>query len=389
MPKNIVNRVNRNLARRLKEARKEAGLSSRAIADRMPSKLSVSHTTITTYENGTAVPPIDVLAVLADLYKRPLNWFLENRESLSSFRFLNPSSRMKLADMRQYEAQAGKWAEAYFRLSRSLGSLHRQGNKIELAHDATPQSLAETVRHKLNLDDNQPIPNIVSVLESWDAWAFELKANFGIDGAAARHGNEYIVVINPSISSDRVRMNVAHELAHRLYDECKDSQGWTDTEVNKRAYIFASSLLMPASQLKEAFDGKSFIRLVEYKKKFGISLAAMIFMAEKSRIINTTASRYLWQEYIRRGWKQQEPGMVQRDRAVGFEMILDSAIQTKKLTWNDAERITGIKEDELRERLVNVVDGDVPRLEVQQAQVTTLRFPSNAMVPQNADGSAI
>jgi len=76
MAKNTVSRVDRNLARRLREARRETGLSVRSVAAKLPARVSVSHSTIASYENGTTVPPIDVLAALADVYQRTLTWFL-------------------------------------------------------------------------------------------------------------------------------------------------------------------------------------------------------------------------------------------------------------------------------------------------------------------------
>ena len=120
MSKKIVTRVNINLARRLREARREAGLSTRAVAAKLPRRFAVSHATVASYENGTTVPPIDVLGAFADFYKRPLNWFLENRDTLGGFRFRNLRSRVPLAERRQFEAVASKWADAYLNLDRFL-----------------------------------------------------------------------------------------------------------------------------------------------------------------------------------------------------------------------------------------------------------------------------
>lgn len=124
MAKTVVTRVDRNLARRLREARREAGLSTRAVADRLPRRLKVSHTTIASYESGSTVPPIDVLGALADLYTRTLNWFLDSRDTISDFRYWNLRSRAPLTERRKFEAQAGKWADAYMKLYRQL---HGQG----------------------------------------------------------------------------------------------------------------------------------------------------------------------------------------------------------------------------------------------------------------------
>lgn len=94
MAKTIVKRIDRNLARRLGDARRETGLSARAVAALMPKRVAVSYGAITAYERGTTVPPVDVLAALADIYRRPINWFLDSRESLTAFQFRNLGSRI-------------------------------------------------------------------------------------------------------------------------------------------------------------------------------------------------------------------------------------------------------------------------------------------------------
>lgn len=355
MAKNIVSRLDRNLARRLREARREVGLSTRAVAKLLPSRLSVSHASIANYENGEAVPPIDVLGALADIYKRTINWFMESRECLTGFRYRNLPSRVSIGDQRQYEALASKWTDAYLNLERHLGQ-PRQAKRLAAREGLSPVQLAESVRkNSLNLDDDQPVHNVVNVLESFSAWAMEIKAAFELDGAAARHGDAFVVMLNPEIANERLRMNAAHELAYLLYDDCKDGLRLTERDVENRAYSFATSLLLPPSQLQEAFEGKSFLKLIQYKERFGVSLVAMIYMAEQTGVINTTASRWLWSEIAKRGWRRQEPGYVWRDRAIQFETMLESAIQTKTITWVEAERITGIREDELRQRLADIM----------------------------------
>ena len=183
-------------------------------------------------------------------------------------------------------------------------------------------------------------------------------------------------MVNPEIANERVRLNTAHELAHLLYSDSKERLGWSDDEVEKRAYLFASSILLPESQLREAFKDKSFLKLIQYKERFGVSLVAMIYMAEKTGIINSTTSRRLWSEVARRGWRQREPGYVWRDRAINFEMLLESAIETKTISWLDAERITGVRESDLRRRLADVIDVDSGAVAEDEAP-RTIKFEEN------------
>src|SRR5690606_34111020 len=118
--KSIVRRIDRHLARRLKEARREVGMSTRTVESKLPPSLRVSHATIASYEKGTTVPPLDVLGAMAILYERPLNWFLDNRKTLSEFQFRNIESRVPLSEQRHFSAQSAKWAEAYMVLEKHL-----------------------------------------------------------------------------------------------------------------------------------------------------------------------------------------------------------------------------------------------------------------------------
>lgn len=359
MAKRIVNRVDRNLARRLREARREVGLSTRAVCAKLTKRLTVSHATIASYENGTTSPPVDVLAALADVYQRPLNWFLDNRETLTGFRYRNLRQRAPVTEVRQFEALAGKWADAYLKLDRFLSPPDQRRVIMPAQHIVLPASeLSLNIRRNiLGIDDREGIDNVVKVLESFSAWALEVQTSLGIDGASAQHGNDTVVIFNPHVPNDRLRLTAAHELACILYRDMQAEMALTAAAVEKRAYEFATSLLLPHTQLVEAFRHKSLLRLFEYKERFGVSLAAMIHMAETTRLISTTVSRAMWSEVVKRGWQRNEPGYVWRDRAISFEMMLDTAIQTKRITWPDAERITGVREDELRNRIAVVFDG--------------------------------
>src|SRR5436853_5592356 len=93
------------------------------------------------------------------------------------------------------------------------------------------------------------------------------------------------------------------------------------------------------------------VRLVKFKETFGVSLAAMIFRAEKANILNARTAKHLWIEFAKRGWRKSEPGHVRADRATRFEQLLEGAITKGTITWRDAEAVTGIASDELNHRL--------------------------------------
>jgi len=54
--------------------------------------------------------------------------------------------------------------------------------------------------------------------------------------------------------------------------------------------------------------------------------------------------------------------------------MLESAIQTKKITWEDAERVTSIPEQDLKERLSGVIDEDENKMQGKEEHPATVRF---------------
>jgi Zn-dependent peptidase ImmA (M78 family) len=93
------------------------------------------------------------------------------------------------------------------------------------------------------------------------------------------------------------------------------------------------------------------VRLVQFKERFGISLAAMVYRAEKLGFIPKPTAKMLWIEFARRGWKTNEPGSVRPDRATRFEQLIDEALVSRKLSLKELADLAGVRPEAIRERL--------------------------------------
>ena len=343
-----------HLAIKLRQARLATGNSTRKVAEKVAKRVKVSHTTLANYEAGRSQPTMDVLVALASLYDRPLNWFLGESFTLRNIRYRNRKSRVKLGDLARYEAHAVKWLQAY----RALEDTLDQPLKGDLAdfHFEDGESgadAAQRLRAKINLDASEKITSVADLLERLGVRAIELPTELAVDGLAALavgDDEEYVVALNSTVSSDRARLNAAHEVGHVLAGDC-DSDDIDNRGPNEdRAFDFASHLLLTDEMLRVAFAEKSMVRLVQFKERFGISVAAMIYRARDLGLISETVAKRIWMEINRRGWKQNEPGCVAEDRSVRFERLLDAALLEEKLTLDQAAELSGVRSDELRER---------------------------------------
>ncbi len=343
------------LGLRLKQAREMIGISTRHVVTLLPTNLTMSHVTLTNYESGKYQAPLDILAALADVYQHPINWFLENGPMLTGIHYRNKKSKIGVHELRRFEAVAQQWLGAYRRLDEELNSIRRKRN-FEIAADETGAETATVVRKHLKFKESDPIPSVIEVMEMAGIRVMEIPTKLAIDAMAARLGEEDVVVLNSNVPNDRSRMNAAHELGHVLFRDYAAPKSSNHKLLEKRAFEFASYFLLTKHMLRSAFNGRSMVRLVQFKERFGISLAAMIYRAEAEGILSEHQAKQLWIEFSKRGWRREEPGHVKKHRATRFEQKLESAIHQKNLTWQQAAKLTGIREDQLRQR-VNLAIG--------------------------------
>src|SRR6266542_1668972 len=362
------------LATKLKTARSLTGMSTRAVAAKLRKRFPISHATIANYESGRSVPPIDVLAALADLYGRPLNWFLERGQSLTRIRYRNLKSRLKAIDLHRYEAEVQRWIDGYVALESRLHRPLRPGiTDLRVKSKILPDDLSREVRRWLEISEGEPIPSVVDVLEQFGVRVLENPTDLPIDGLAAKYGPEHVVVINPTVSNDRMRMTAAHELAHVLFG---DSDAVDASKAGEqRAFDFASHLLLPNHQLKKAFEGKSVVRLVQFKERFGISLATMLYRAEQLGFVTKPEAKRLWAEFARRGWKTNEPGLVRPDRATRFEQLIDEALLSGQVSLKEVADLCGVRPDAIRDRLNYAIGIHIDTAPRQDEGATTIPFP--------------
>ncbi len=341
------------LGQRLRSAREAAGMSTWTAAACLKSRsVDVSHATLANYERGTTRPSVAFLALLAELYAKSINWFLQSGPTLSGIQY-RCLKGVTAAEKQQFEAESQRWLDAYRRLEGHLGCFLARKIALSTSESESGSDLADKLRAHLSLGIH-PVPSVTEVLEGYGVRVVEVATAARIDGLAAHLAGEKIVVLSRSLPADRVRLNAAHELGHHLFEDVARKEA-SQSPLEKRAFEFASHFLLPRAVLVSAFEGYSMIRLVQFKERYGVSLAAMIYRAKEVGLIDERIYRKLWMEFSRRGWRTREPGFVLPDRASRFEKMIEGAIKSESVTWAACSRITGISEADLRTRLNDVL----------------------------------
>lgn len=171
-----------------------------------------------------------------------------------------------------------------------------------------PADRAREVRKLWNLPPG-PIGNIVELLEahgvpclSWDV------SSARVDAIASWPDNAApLVVLGSHAPGDRLRFTVAHELGHAVLHEapCADCE--------READEFASEFLMPRADIKSSLQGATLPRLVELKRVWGTSVAALARRAKDLGAITDNAYRTLNIELSSSGLRKNEPAPIARE----------------------------------------------------------------------------
>ena len=202
-----------------------------------------------------------------------------------------------------------------------------------------PNEAASVTRSELGLSPDKPIPHLIHALERAGILIlalpkpFEHRDAFSL-WACIDRGRPVIVLAGGTVG-DRLRMNVAHELGHLVMHKPIVNPV---REAEKQAFQFAAEFLMPEKQiLLEIHPPVNLDTFLSLKRRWGVSIQALIMRARELDIINQRKYIYLFQQLSARGWRTRQPRMfdipMEKPRVVRqiAELVYGNPIRYKKL----------------------------------------------------------
>ena len=297
---------------RLERARKAAGLSLRALGE----KVGVSQTAISKYEKGQMTPDSTVLIKLSHALDVKVEYFfrpdaftfsLENVEyrkrdiPKKNLDLINAKILDKIERRFELESFFPKPPVPVFALPGDLPEQIQSPDEID--------DIADQVRNQWNLGLN-PIPELIDVLEANGIRVFTIDDSIDnkFDGLATKIHEQPIVVISSDWPGDRQRFTLAHELGHLVLEKRLPKS----VDEEKAANRFAGAFLLPKQSIKkELGEYRNFIEVQELsllKQEYGISMQGAFIRAYQTGIIENKQYQILWQMFKKRGWLTTEPG---------------------------------------------------------------------------------
>jgi Zn-dependent peptidase ImmA (M78 family)/transcriptional regulator with XRE-family HTH domain len=293
---------------RLALARRRRGITKRRLAE----AVGLTARSITAFEAGDLSPGEPTLARLADALAFPIGFFQapdldEVPEAAASFRALSKIS----AAQRHAALAAGslalglhEWMAERFKLP--------SADVPKIGPGVDPETAAEAVRSEWGLGE-LPIANLIHLLEARGVRVFSLAdESREVDAFSLWQNGTPFVFLNVQKSAEHSRMDAAHELGHLVLHWHHDlPQG---REAEREAQAFASAFLMPrAGVLATAPRSSDLETLIQYKLRWRVSLAALVYRMHALRLLSDWNYRSLYAELSGRGFRTAEPRPIARE----------------------------------------------------------------------------
>jgi Zn-dependent peptidase ImmA (M78 family)/transcriptional regulator with XRE-family HTH domain len=311
----------------------------------------VSKQAISKYERSLSQPSSKVLTRLAQaLGVKTSSLWAEPRINVDFIAYRKGSGLLE-NEQNRVRSLVAETLESWTSLQELMGEgmvceLPVQRKTIKKVEDTEDVAVKIRQKWKLGID---PLASVTDTLEEHNVFVIEVEANEGFDGisAVARDENKKVkaaaVVSRRGVSGERQRLNLLHELGHLILNIPK---GLNEEDA---AFRFGAAFLAPREVVyKEIGTTRSLISLEELmllKKKFGLSLQAIVYRLKDLGIINQSYYRS-WFTYInQQGWKKQEPEELEPEQSQWLLKNVSRAVVEELIPIEKAERLLGKKLD--------------------------------------------
>jgi Zn-dependent peptidase ImmA (M78 family)/transcriptional regulator with XRE-family HTH domain len=190
---------------------------------------------------------------------------------------------------------------------------------IQVTEEMFPAKIAQEIRRVWGIRKGV-IENLVDTTEQN---GISVRAiDFGterVDSRTVLTDNKYpVIVVNKALLGDRQRFSLAYQLGHLVMHTYKPVD-W-NVDVGHEANLFAAEFLMPENEMRDAFkDGVTLALLAELKRKWKVSMIALLYRADDLGFLTDNQKRYLVQQFNDKKIRRREP------------LELDAAIEQPKL----------------------------------------------------------
>lgn len=300
------------------ERLREARLYNKLTITKLAEKLNVSKQMVSKYENGRSEPSFENSLLLNSILGYPREFFytkdkysIHNEGTFFRSRLTaTQKSKQPSSIALQYSVVVRDFLEQYIDFPEL-----QDREKYEGMDDFN--DIAFRIRDSLDLGLN-PIHDIVEVAELLGFTLINMNYHEDkIDAFSSMNTindqNYFVIITGDSGSFYRQQFSIAHEIAHWVLHQNINPQELDKDEykeIEEEANKLASILLLPEDSFGLELQSKVVDEIDTYynlKRKWNVSMAAMIMRAKDLNIITLEQQTKLYKQMHYRKWRNPEP----------------------------------------------------------------------------------
>ncbi len=335
---------------RLRIARELRGFSQSSLAE----LANLSGAAVGQFEKGASTPNARSLDSLSAALRFPIAYFRNDRalDQVDKPAFFRSSRSTSVKDQKRARAFAELvrdftlGVESEVELPRL--DIPRFPTRCEGLVSANVEAIAQLVREEWSLSTDEPIEDVVVLLERHGVVV--TRAEFEaqkIDAFSVAFDDRPVVVLcSDKGLRDRSRFDASHELGHLVMHSSADcGKKVAESQANQ----FAAAFLMPRDGImKELPDRVDWIKLIQLKRRWGVSIGALLVRAKTLGTISNDVYVQAIKAMSARGWKTREPEPLGIPES---PQLLYRAVKILReelgRTTDDLENLTGIPTDQI------------------------------------------
>ena len=215
---------------------------------------------------------------------------------------------------------------------------------------------AQALRSWLGYSEEGPVLNLVGLLENRGILVYLLDyRNDSFSGMNGFVDGRPYIVINSSMTAERQRSTLAHELAHLFFVERPEyDASWEKymTAVSG-AFLFTDQDAIDELGIKRTSIGSDMVMVA---KEYGISMQLLVKRARDLRIISQEIYTDFFINLSRRGGKKNEPSRIEPEKATLYEQLVLRAVSEAQISLSKGAELLQMPLVELRNR-VSLAEG--------------------------------
>ncbi|HUT04039.1 MAG TPA: XRE family transcriptional regulator [bacterium] len=352
------------IGQRIRQARLAARLSLDDVVARLKGLgESISKQCLSNYEKGKRTPLPSTLILLGSALSVKPSYFMAEPQVSITWAGYRCQSRLGKRQREQIEAFAQSVAERQIYLQETLfpNELPRLPERRKVSTGDQAEQAAADLRACWELG-NDPIDSLTQIIENNGGIVVKYPmGDVRFDGLSGYVNEGFpLVVVNRDVTDDRLRFDLGHELGHLVMD----TEGSELKQEERLAHRFAGALLAVKDAVFHELGRQrakiSLDELALLKRKYGLSMQALVFRIRDLGIVSSYAFQAAFKEFAYRGWRKEEPvGFNGNEEPTRLEQLTLRALSEGIITPWMAEELcpgctAGVEQEEPEPRRANL-----------------------------------